>query len=80
MLTTVEVRGIMRKHGKVTLYTNKTAGDKTRNRRVKCYFSGTTSHPLYKELIAKAGVKNVTLTDGSWFQGPRGMTVRCVLA
>lgn len=85
MLTTKQVRNIMRKHLTSTygLYTNKTAGDTTDIRRVKCYMPRNTKEgmSLLSELRASAGVSNVNVTKGehSWGYGRPGITVRCII-
>ena len=85
MLTTKQVRNIMRKHLTSTygLYTNKTAGDTTNIRRVKCYMPHKTKEgmSLLAELRASAGVGNVNVTKGdqSYGCGRPGITVRCIV-
>ncbi len=74
MLTTKQVRDIMRKHNPHrTLWTNKTTGDNSNIRRVKCYYYDT-DRALYDELLEKCGLENVRVTSEG------GLTVRCVLA
>ena len=85
MLTTKQVRNVMRKHLTSTygLYTNKTKDDTTNIRRVKCYMPRTTkeSMALLTELRALAGASNVNVTKGdqSYGYGRPGITVRCVV-
>ncbi len=75
MLTTRQVRDIIRKNSKykfVEMWTNKTTGDTSNRRRVKCYYDGDTA--LVAKLQQSAGIENVRVTtDG-------GITVQCVLA
>jgi hypothetical protein len=84
MLTTKEVRKIILTFQPGTsnsVYTNRTAGDDSNNRRVKCYYRSNTA--LLAALRSAAGPNNVTLTPGSydWTQGGMmGITVKCVLA
>lgn len=87
LLTTLQVRKIMRKHGGEPLYTNKTTGDTSNIRRVKAYYYGNKK--MLKALQKKCGQKNVTLTSGGGdslsgfgygYSGQPGVTVRCVLA
>ena len=85
LLTTIQVRKIMRKHGGEPLYTNKTTGDISDNRRVKCYYNG--NEKMLKKLRKKCGKENVTLTSGGNYEygsysgwGGPGVVVRCVLA
>ncbi len=86
LLTTLQVRKIMRKHGGEPVYTNKTTGYEGRHRRVKAYYFG--NEKMLKALQKKCGKKNVTLTDGGssypsgfgYSGGLPGVTVRCVLA
>jgi hypothetical protein len=84
MLNTKQVREIMRKHGKVGggVYTNKTTGDASDRRRVKCYFDGRCDAELVKELRRLAGRDNVTITEGvdHCYAGGPGIVVKCVLA
>ena len=81
MLTTKQVRAIIAQHSDSSygVYTNKTTGDMSKRRRVKCYFRGNTK--LLVALSNAAGVDNVTLTagDGSMRVG-RAIIVKCVLA
>jgi hypothetical protein len=74
MLTTLQVRAIMAKHGRnrYGVYTNRTAGDYSNHRRVKCY--GNEQDDLVVELRAVAGVDNVKVTVD------RGIVVKCMLA
>jgi len=75
MLTTKQVRAIMRKHNPYrTLWTNKTTGDNSNIRRVKCYYYNNRDRALYDELVQKTGLENVRVTSEG------GLTVRCVLA
>jgi hypothetical protein len=81
MLTTKQVRAIIRKHTTNTygLYTNKTTGYVGPNRRVKCYFHGNVE--LYTALQKAAGRANVYLTPGSDYchsPGP-AIIVKCVI-
>ena len=85
MLTTTQVRAIIRKHKTVhavwdPIYTNKTNKNPGNVRSVKCYFLNNTA--LLKALQKAAGAENVKLTDGATHYaalGP-GITVKCVLA
>jgi hypothetical protein len=81
MLNTKQVRAIIAKHSDSSygVYTNKTTGDMSSRRRVKCYFGGNVK--LLKALQKAAGADNVTLTagDGSMRVG-RAIIVKCVLA
>lgn len=78
MLTTKEVRKIMRKYGRDELYTNQVKDPN--QRRVKCYAPQdmTTYRALIEELFQKAGEENVTETDGCGLGfGIPGITVLC---
>lgn len=79
MLTTKQVRAIIAKHTRDSfgVYTNKTTGDTSNRRRVKCYFRNNWD--LLRELQAAAGIDNVTLTEGSRYYGDQGIVVKCVL-
>jgi hypothetical protein len=57
--TTLQVRSIMRESlgRNATIYTNKTTGDTSRNRRVKAYYNGDKK--LVKKLQKLAGKDNV---------------------
>lgn len=85
MLTTKQVRNVMRKHLTSTygLYTNKTKDDTTNIRRVKCYMPRNTKEAmaLLSELRNLAGPSNVNVTSGdhSYGYGRPGITVRCVV-
>jgi len=77
--TTKQIRAIMRRHNAFGIYTNKTAGDSSDNRRVKCYFSSNKN--LLQELRQVAGRENVTLTPGSnYWGGQPGIVVKCILS
>ena len=78
MITTKQVRSIMRNHSKFSVYTNKTTGHMGLDRRVKCYYRGTQDIPLLYALQNAAGVENVNIT--SYSAGNRGITVKCMLA
>ena len=84
MLTTKQVREIMREHGKGSyeMYTNKTRGDTSNRRRVKCYYRSGKDYPLLEELIKAAGADNVMVTKGSdgFYTSGMGLVVKCVLA
>lgn len=81
MLTTTQVRNIIRKNSESTygIYTNKTRDDNSLRRRVKCYFRGNVK--LLVELQRAAGAGNVKLTEGSnsCFGGGPAIVVKCVL-
>ena len=84
MLTTLQVRAIIRKHTDSQfvdpIYTNKTRKNPGNQRTVKCYYYRNAK--LLKALQKAAGKQNVNLTvGGKWYgaQGP-GITVKCVLA
>lgn len=85
MLTTKEVRAIMRKHGKgrgfELIYTNKVKDPNVRH--VKCYYSEHRDHALMDALCIEAGYENVKLTmDGHlkcYSQVP-GLIVKCKMA
>jgi hypothetical protein len=82
MLNTKQVRAIIAQHGgdRLGVYTNKTTGDASNRRRVKCYFQDNVE--LFRALQKAAGKDNVTLTpgaDGYYNMGP-GIVVKCVLA
>ena len=74
MLTTTQVRFIMNAYKEQTIYTNKTYGDKSKNRRVKCYAGNSK---LLSVLRNAAGTENVTVTNGLY--GGPGIVVKCVL-
>jgi hypothetical protein len=82
MLTTKEVRAIIAQHTTDTygVYTNKTRGDKSNGRRVKCYFRGNVK--LLKALQKAAGPQYVKLTEGAqhYYSGGPGIIVDCILA
>lgn len=82
MLTTKQVRNIIRNHRRndpygTGMWTNKTTGDTSNIRRVKCYYEGDDE--LVALLRKAAGRENVTVTSGAFFSG-EGITVRCVIA
>ena len=84
MITTKQVRQIMLAHGKGNdhfgIYTNKTNGDSSQNRRVKCYYNHKDT-ALILALTKAAGAENVTITKGAAHEsavGP-GIVVKCVL-
>lgn len=81
MLNTKQVRAIIAQHSDSSygVYTNKTTGDMSNRRRVKCYFRNNTK--LYFALQKAAGVENVKITEGGNYYGGRpGIVVKCVLA
>jgi hypothetical protein len=81
MLNTKQVRAIIAQHSTSTygVYTNKTTGDMSNRRRVKCYFRNNMK--LFFALQKAAGFENVRLTEGGAYAGGRpGIVVKCVLA
>jgi hypothetical protein len=82
MLNTRQVRAIIAQHSTSSygVYTNKTRGDKSDNRRVKCYFQGNTK--LLVALQKAAGAENVKVTEGAqhYYANGAGIVVKCVLA
>jgi len=77
MLTTTQVRAIIRKHTVNTqwgVWTNKTTGYTGPERRVKCYFRDNIE--LLTALRKAAGENNVYLTDNGMGSG---IIVKCVL-
>lgn len=78
LLTTLQVRTIMRANGLQPAYTNKTTGHRGNDRRVKAY----TPRGKYnlQALRDKCGAENVTITNGSDYRNWPGITVKCVLA
>ena len=81
MITTKQVRAIMRQHTTNTygIYTNKTRAHTGTERRVKCYFRNNTN--LLIALQKAAGAENVKVTDGGngpWAGGP-AIVVKCLL-
>lgn len=85
MITTTQVRDIMRGAGRREIYTNKTRVSCGSERRVKCYMPNTHERDVTLELLRKlveaAGEDNVTVTDGDLsYYGTPGITVRCTLA
>ena len=76
--TTKQIRAIMRRHNAFGIYTNKTTGDSSNNRRVKCYYFGNKN--LLNELFQVAGRENVTLTPGSNDWGTSVIVVKCILS
>jgi hypothetical protein len=83
MLNTKQVRAIMNKHGLNEMWTNKTTGDTTNIRRVKCYapHNKTKLNALLAELNRLAGEVNVAMTSGArtYGYGRPGIVVKCVL-
>ena len=81
MLTTKQVRAIIHQHTDSTygIYTNKTRGDNSNQRRVKCYFRNNTK--LLRALQKAAGKQYVTVTEGSGscYGGGPGIIVECIL-
>jgi hypothetical protein len=81
MLNTKQVRNIIAKHSTSSygVYTNKTTGDTSDCRRVKCYFRSNTK--LLAALRKAAGVENVRLTEGAqhFYGGGPAIIVKCVL-
>jgi hypothetical protein len=82
MITTKQVRDIMRKYTKSTIYTNKV---KAKNERsVKCYLpsDSVVAKKLLSELDAAAGANYVnTYKYSSYYYAPLdSVTVRCVIA
>ena len=78
MLTTTQVRAIMRKHGhRGDIWTNKSAGHEGRERRVKIYGHGTAA--MQKELARAGGADTLTFTVNMGYNETDGLTVRCLL-
>jgi hypothetical protein len=81
LLTTLNVRSIMRKNGCGSggIYTNR-YGKTGTARTVKCYYCGNAS--ALAALQAACGEENVKLTAGSkhFRSWGEGITVKCVLA
>lgn len=98
MLTTKQVRSIMVKHGMPThgVYTNKTPGDSSKRRRVKCYMpqNKALANKLLVDLREQAGAENVDVVSfvqplyrrnraGQWAledQVIKSIIVKCELA
>ena len=85
MLTTKQVRDIMRRHINTNIWnpmwTNKTGKNCGDVRSVKAYFNGDVTHPMIKELLqAGADLDDLNFTAGSEYNGIEGLTVRCRLA
>jgi hypothetical protein len=78
MITTKQVRAIMRKHNPqwAVIYTNITRKNPGMLRSVKCYYG--SNDQLLNALRRAAGKDNVNLTKGSYY-GP-AITVKCQLA
>ena len=84
MITTTQVRSIMKKNGILfnQCYTNKTTGETGKARRVKAYFRGDQNSKVYKELVKAAGKTNVKILDNfypSGYNGIQSLIVRCEL-
>jgi hypothetical protein len=80
MLTTKQVRAVIAQHdgNSYGVYTNKTAGDTSNRRRVKCYYRNNVR--LLVALQKAAGVENVRVTPGGDYAGGRpGIVVQCVI-
>lgn len=78
MITTVQVRAIMRKHNAHHIWTNKTKGHKGLARRVKCWATGDKV-AMMSELRSVAGASNVYEgTDPAAYYG--SIIVKCELA
>ena len=81
LLTTTQVRNIMRANGGTPEYTNKTAGHTGNVRRVKAYYRGNSQ--MLIALQNACGALNVTLTKGVEYSRSymprRAVTVRCVI-
>jgi len=79
MVTTKQVRDVMRKHGvsSCEIWTNKYQGWPSDKRTVKCYFNRRNA--MVEELIALAGADNVKVTPGAGhcYSG-LGIVVYCV--
>ncbi len=85
MLTTKQVRNVMLNHlsNSRNIWTNKTTGDTSNIRRVKCYMPNDTrkATKLINDLKKAAGADNVKLTSGevAYSRGRPGITVRCIV-
>ena len=83
MLTTTQVRAIIRKHKTVSIWdpiwTNKTRKNPGNQRSVKCYF--LDNYDLLDALIVAAGKENVKVTPGAQYSSALGpaITVKCNL-
>ena len=78
MITAKQVREIIRAHRPgATIYTNKIAGHKGSERRVKCYFRNDTE--LMAKLMAVAGSNNVYTTEYYGRGAPPALIVKCVV-
>ena len=81
MATTKQVRNVINKYAKNTygIYTNKTTGDTSLNRRVKCYYNNVSNpEQLIRELLKLAGADSVTITN-NWYGNGKGIVVKCQL-
>ena len=79
MSTTKQVRNVINKYARNTygIYTNKTTGDTSLNRRVKCYYNNVSNpKQLILELLKLAGADSVTITKGV---NGKGIVVKCQL-
>lgn len=83
MLTTKEVRKIMRKHGAWfgVIYTNKVKDPNVRH--VKCYYNANNRDDteMFKQLQELAGAENVKVTKGAGYgYAPKGIVVKCKMS
>ena len=80
MLTTKEVRNILKSHGLNWTYTNKTAGDTSNRRRVKTYFScsNAVKKLVINDLLAATSTDNVKVVDSDYYGS--AVIVKCILA
>jgi hypothetical protein len=79
MLTTKQVRAIMRSHNvpAIYMYTNKTYASTSNVRRVKCYLAPCVNQQLVQVLKAATNPKNVKIVYNNFFHS---LIVTCVLA
>jgi hypothetical protein len=77
LLTTLQVRAIMRANGGKPAYTNKTKGYTGQHRRVKAYYRSNAA--MVSALQRACGVENVTVTNRNDPHGFAGVTVKCYI-
>ena len=77
MITTIQVRSIMRNHSITTIYTNKNKNSHT----VKCYMprDSVIAQALLKDIEQHVSADNIKISDISYHQIP-SIIVTCIKA
>lgn len=73
---TIEARDALRSAGFTPIYTNKSAGHKGNERRVKAYIGRNSDVDMLRQMV---GFANVKLPSNPSYSGRHSVTVKCFL-